>query len=81
MKIQSANPEMIIDELEQELAEYFGFEFVENFQDLAGLTSVRAVFGQGTTSKIKREKYLHLLMGAKYAIRANPSYNPKNDLQ
>ena len=53
------NKEALINQLEYELSETFGSEFIEDIQGLCGIRT--------TITKEKQNNYLHMLRGAWYA--------------
>jgi hypothetical protein len=69
MKRNIATPqtENLIDELESNLANIYGTDFVIDLQEICGQHTLRSVFGEGVSTKIGRDKYANMLRGAWYA--------------
>lgn len=61
------NREMLIEDLEHFLSNYYGTQFLIDLQEIAGLHTLREYFGKGAETNSKRDEYCHLLRGAWYA--------------
>lgn len=61
--------EALMEQLEYDLNNLYGSEFIEDLQELCGLTTMRAVFGKGATTQSKQSEYVAMLRGAWYAAR------------
>ena len=75
MKAMKQNPVVVIEQLEYELNNLYGSEFIEDLQKVCGMKSMRDVFGEGATTKAKQVEYAAMLRGAWYA--SSQVYNIK----